>query len=95
MNILTDPAPKTVEIDGAAVPINWDFRASIRFEVIMSDASLSDEEKIEKALEVYYPKIPYNLSEAVDRILWFYRAGKEEHNTSTANACLLYTSRCV
>ena len=85
MNILTAPAPKTVEIDGAEIPINWDFRASIHFEIIMGDASLSDEEKIEKALETYDPQIPYNLSEAVDRMLWFYRAGKEENNTSTAN----------
>ena len=77
MNILTAPAPKTVEIDGAEIPINWDFRASIHFEIIMGDASLSDEEKIEKALETYYPQIPYNLSEAVDRMLWFYRAGKD------------------
>lgn len=85
MNILTDPAPKTVNIAGAEVPINWDFRASIRFEMLMEDPALSDEKKILRALELYYPKLPENIPEAVDKLLWFYRAGKEDQESSTTS----------
>lgn len=76
MNLLTNPAPTTVSIQGAEVPINWDFRASIRFEEMMA-GSLPDEEKIGKALEIYYPQVPAAIDQAVDRLLWFYAAGKD------------------
>ena len=52
MNILTDPAPKTVTIGGAEVPINSDFRASVRFEMMMEDSSLSELDKTVKALSL-------------------------------------------
>ena len=51
MNILTDPAPKTVTIGGAEVPINSDFRASVRFEMMMEDSSLSE---LDKTVTVSY-----------------------------------------
>ncbi len=79
MNILTDPAPKTVNIAGTEVPINWDFRASIRFEMLMEE-DIPDTEKAQKALAIYYPTLPPNLPEAVDKLLWFYAAGKEAEN---------------
>lgn len=82
MNILTEPAPKAVNIDGAEVPINSDFRASIRFEMMMDNWELSEEEKTFKALEIYYPEIPANIPEAIDKLLWFYRAGKEERESA-------------
>lgn len=84
MNILTDPAPKTVNIAGVEVPINWDFRASIRFEMLM-DEDMPDAEKARRALEIYYPTIPSNLQEAVDKLLWFYAAGKEADNAVTSH----------
>lgn len=76
MSLLTDPAPTTVSIAGAEVPINWDFRVSIRFEEMMA-GELPDEEKIGKALELYYPQVPAAIDQAVDRLLWFYAAGKD------------------
>ena len=87
MNILTDPAPKTVTIGGAEVPINSDFRASVRFEMMMEDSSLSELDKTVKALSLYYDtgdfknsfKPPAPIEEAIDKMLWFYRAGKEEN----------------
>ena len=86
MNILTDPVPKTVVIGGAEIPIQSDFRASIRFELVMENPGLSDEEKIMEALRIYYgngnadqedffPPMP--LDEAIERLVWFYQAGKE------------------
>lgn len=77
MNMLIDVLPKTVEIDGIEYEINSDFRTSILFELLTQDNSLDDEEKILKALELYYPKSPENINEAVEKILWFYRCGKD------------------
>lgn len=94
MNIITDPAPKSVNIGGAEVPINWDFRASIRFETLMENPALSDEEKTFLALETYYggkhPTAdfipPFPIEDAIDQMLWFYRAGKDISENSPSGA---------
>lgn len=98
MNILTDPAPKTVTIGGAEVPINSDFRASIRFETLMENSSVSDEEKTVEALKIYYgnpdgiASFPSPLDEAVEKLMWFYRAGKEENaSASTGKGAQIYS----
>lgn len=78
MNILTDPLPKTVAVGGEKYPINTDFRASIRFELLMQNASLPDSDKALKALELYYPRAPCDAQGACDGMLWFYRCGREE-----------------
>lgn len=78
MNLLLNPTPLVVLIEGREYDINSDFRTSIQFELVMLDGNLTEEEKMEKALELYYPVIPSNLIEAVEQILWFYRGGKEE-----------------
>ena len=95
MNILTDPAPKTVTIGGAEVPINSDFRASVRFEMMMEDSSLSELDKTVKALSLYYDtggsknsfKPPIPIEEAIDKMLWFYRTGKEALQECKRNHC--------
>ena len=92
MNILTDPAPKTVIVGGAEVPINSDFRASIRFEMLMEDPSIPDLEKTVKALSLYYDvdhlgdgfMPPAPLEESLEKMLWFYRAGKDENGAVSA-----------
>ncbi len=43
----------------------------------MQDSKLSEEDKIIQALELYYPVVPSNLNEAVERILWFYGCDKD------------------
>lgn len=78
MNILLDLLPETVLIGDAEYPINTDFRISILFELLMQDDSLSDTEKTKEALRLYYPKIPHDKKEAVEKIIWFYSCGKEE-----------------
>jgi hypothetical protein len=87
MNILIDLLPKSVEIGGAEYEINFDFRTSILFEMMMQDYQLSDKEKILKSLELYYPIIPEdidkNINEAIDKALWFYRGGKDIKNQSS------------
>ena len=75
MSILTDRAPDHVEVGGVLHPINTDFRAGIRFEL----AILSEKANTEELLHLYYPKgLPYDLNEAVGRVLWFYQCGDRE-----------------
>jgi len=80
LNILIDDMtyPDLVEVDGKRIEIRTNFRISILFELMMQDANLDTETRVRKALGLYYPVIPDNLSAAVDAALWFYRCGREE-----------------
>ena len=77
MSILIDIVPQTVLIDKKEYEINSDFRTSILFELLMQDKSIEDENKIFMSLRLYYPVIPENINEAVDKMTWFYRCGKD------------------
>lgn len=77
MNILVDLLPKKVTIDNKEYKINSDFRTSILFELLMQDGSIGEKDKILMALELYYSKIPRNINESIEQILWFYRCGKD------------------
>ncbi|NFI38798.1 hypothetical protein FDA27_07250 [Clostridium botulinum] len=77
MNMLIDLVPTTIEIEGEEYEINSNFRVSILFELLMQDNSISEEDKIIQALQLYYPAIPPNINLAVDKMLWFYRCGKD------------------
>lgn len=77
MNMLTDPLPETVDVGGVGWPIDTDFRTSIRFELMMQQGGLSDQERSRRALELYYRQIPRDVRGAVDALIWFYRCGKE------------------
>lgn len=83
MNILIDVLPRKVEINSSEYKINYDFRTSILFEIMMQDDELNDKEKIYNALLLYYPVIPDNLEEAIKQILWFYRGGKDINEGSS------------
>ena len=71
MNLLIDLLPTTINIDEKEYGINSDFRTSILFELLMQDSSVDDGDKIIMALNLYYWK------EAIEKILWFYRCGKD------------------
>lgn len=77
MNMLIDLLPTSIEINNEEYKINSDFRTSILFEMMMQDSELDKEEKINNALELYYPIVPYNINEAVKKIIWFYSCGKD------------------
>ena len=77
MNILIDLLPEKIKIEDVEYDINSDFRTSILFELMTADNELDDKQKIKQALELYYPKIPKNINEATDKLLWFYRCGKD------------------
>jgi len=78
MNILIDILPKSVKVDDEEYSINTNFRINMMFELLMQDDSFSQEEKLYMALELYYNKIPDNITLAVDKMLWFYKCGKED-----------------
>ena len=77
MSLLIDNAPKSVNIDGAEVEINSDFRTAILFEQMMFDEDFPEHLKIANALQLFYPVLPNNLNEAVDKLIWFYSCGKD------------------
>ncbi|WLF70482.1 bacteriophage Gp15 family protein [Clostridium septicum] len=95
MNLLIDLVPITVDIDGIKYDINSDFRTSILFELLMQDSEINEEYKIINALELYYPVVPTNINEAVEKILWFYRCGKEatsqKGNSKGKSAAQIYS----
>ena len=77
MNILIDYLPTKFEIDGKEYEINYDFRTSILFCLLMQDVELTEEEKILQGLQLYYPVIPSNIEEAYEKILYFYSRGND------------------
>lgn len=94
MNILIDLLPTKIEIDNEEYEINTNFRESILFELMMQDNSISEEDKIIQALELYYPKLPKDLNKAIEGILWFYRCGKDEvenKNKGTGKSTNVYS----
>ena len=92
MSLLTSPLPDFVLIDGAEYLINTDFRVSIAFEEIILSGRALEQEAMVKALQMYYPDIPLNITAAVERLLWFYQCGKEgEKGVGSANSKRIYS----
>lgn len=77
MNLLIDPLPTSVNIEGQGWPIHSEFYVGVLFELLMQNDTLTEAEKIAQALSLYYSKIPPNIQAATDAVLWFYRCGKE------------------
>lgn len=92
-NLLIDKLPQSVNIGGFEVRINSDFRASITFEEILKNPKLSDEQMFNKALSIYYGEdkeikqvINSNIEEAIKKMIWFYRCGKEAKEDTESKA---------
>lgn len=82
MNMLIDELPTSVFVDGVSYKINADYRISIMFETMIFDQDITDEKKLENALLLYYSdRIPDNIEEAINKIMWFYKCGKDDSNT--------------
>lgn len=94
-NILLDILPETVDIDGIEYRINSDFRISILFELLMQDDEPGKRQKLVQGLQLYYPEIPHNVTMAVDKMIWFYRCGKETgsggHGSGSGRAKQIYS----
>lgn len=73
-------APDYVRVSGKKVYLNTDFRTSIRFELLMTDTTKSDDEKLRQALKLYYGRHDFydaEIEDAINGIIWFYSSGNE------------------
>lgn len=92
MSLLTDIAPESVMIDGTRYEIDADFRNCIKFEELLRDPDLNNEEKFVLALNLFYPKIPENAQAAFEKILWFYSANAQvEKSAGTPSRKKIYS----
>ena len=78
-SILTNKPSKSVTIRGVEVPINWDFRTSIKFTELLADHDLSKIELIKKGVRLYYGAwadthsfAEGELEEAIEKMIEFY-----------------------
>ena len=74
INILLDELP---EITPSGLKIRTDFRESIKFELLMQDRKIKEEDKIKLALNLYYDEIK-DVKQAIQDIIWFYKCGERE-----------------
>lgn len=58
--------------------INTDFRQSIKFELLMQDTNIKEDEKPWLALNIYYKENIDNPEKQIEDIIWFYKGGREE-----------------
>jgi len=80
VNLLLDRPPTKIEVGGLFYEIDADFRTGIAFELLMLDEEFTEMEKASRAIELYFPRIPEDEGEAMEKILWFYLCGREETN---------------
>ena len=92
INILFEPLPTAVEIDGQDVPINTDFRACLRVILAFEDPELAPVEQQAILLANLYPKAPDNAVGAFEQALRFLNGG-EEHTEDDGPALRLYSFR--
>lgn len=70
--------PKSVEIDGKSYSIRSDFRAILDIVTALSDADLTDSDKIVILLSIFYDdEIPENTEEAIKKCFWFISCGDD------------------
>ena len=81
-NILLDKLPG---ITPNGYKIKTSYKQGIKFELLMQDNSLSKEEQIELALNIFYYKndiekikTTEEIQKRIEDIIWFYKCGKEE-----------------
>ncbi|MGL5765166.1 MAG: bacteriophage Gp15 family protein [Sarcina sp.] len=78
-NILIDILPTEIKVDNEMYEINCDFRTFLLFELLMNDDVFNEEEKIVQSLMLFYPEVPHDISQAIDKLMWFYKCGKEDN----------------
>lgn len=80
--MIASSLPSTVEVDGVAVDINTGHRAGVKFTSVLEDSSLSDEDKLLRALDIYYKDRDVSRHDATALIkgaLTFYSYDPAEH----------------
>lgn len=76
--------PKSVDINGKKFEIRSDYRAILDICIALSDSELSDEDRAQVALEIFYPDFPdmdpADYEEALQKCFWFINCGDETQN---------------
>lgn len=70
MNPLIDQLPETIKVSGSIFSIDTDFRASIRFELMMLDPEIPREEQALRMLRIYLPGIDFDAREPDNQTLF-------------------------
>lgn len=90
INILLDKLPTHTP---SGLKIRTDFRECIKFELLMQDRKIKEEDKIKLALNLFYYEIE-DIQTAIDDMIWFYRCGteiKENKNNDNTNTKQIYS----
>lgn len=84
--MIASSLPSTVEVDGVAVDINTGHRAGVKFTSVLEDILLSDEDKLARALTLYYRDkdiTQHDTTALVREALNFYSYDPAEHYGKT------------
>ena len=78
--------------------IRTNFRESIKFELLMQNDKINENDKVKLALNLYFYNIdikrPGQLKKAINDMLWFYRCGKDKQGDETSQKAVKeYTKR--
>ena len=76
--LLTGNLPTSFLIGGKEYEISSDFRTMLELEEIFSSDSLTDAQKAEQALRLFYGCIPEEVEEAVEKLCFFWQCGRKE-----------------
>lgn len=77
MNLLCDPLPSHVCVEGKRYEVYTDFRRWILFELTLLDPNLSLAQRTAKLLALGYRQLPPALGPALSALARFYGAGQE------------------
>lgn len=74
INLLFDPLPQAVQVDGEAYPVVTDFRDWIAFADLILDPDIPQRDKAVSALQWYPESRPPDAAKAIHALKWFFAA---------------------
>lgn len=76
--------PKTIDIDGAALAIRYDYRVILEIITMLSDNDLAPEDKGQALLEMFYvePEQIKDIQKAIEQCYWFIDCGNKPTKSS-------------
>ena len=78
--------PKSVEIDGEKHDIRYDFRVVLEIIMMLQDTDLTDEDKTEALIDMFYidPDKIRDMKGAVEKCFWFIDCGSDRKQKKSA-----------
>lgn len=74
INLLFDPLPECVQVDGVDYPVVTDFRDWIAFADLILDPGISQQNKVAAAMQWYLDARPPDATKALHALKWFFTA---------------------